>query len=95
VITGSVPDDGNTALRKLRLQVFDKGDARFRIPLFIGFDYKLVGVKVECAKVSLLLSLVEHGDFDALVSFAPHIAANISPIQMTLIYEQDHAPPQR
>ncbi len=77
-------------LGTLRQQVLEKGNGGLGISLLIRFEHKLLGVKVECAKVSLLLSLVDHWDFDALVSFAPHIPANIPPQQMTLIQEEHH-----
>lgn len=90
MIAGSIPDKRNPALRILCEQVVNKGNGELGISLLIRLEPKLLGAEVEGTIVSLLLSLINHWDFDALVGFAPNIATGISPQQMTFIQEEDY-----
>ena len=90
VVAGSIPDQGNAALWALREQIVEKSNGALRIASFTGLDETLLGGEVKRTIVSLLAPFVNDRNFDTLVGFAPNIAANIPPQQMTFILEEDH-----
>ncbi len=90
MVAGSIPDQGNAALWTLAAQIFEERNGALRIARFIGLNQTLLGGEVNCTVVSLPAPLIDDGNFDAFVCFAPDISTQIPPQQMAFILEEDH-----
>ncbi len=73
----------------LSQEQLQEGNRGLGIRSLKSFHNKLLAQDIQRSIVRLLLTFVSHWHFDAFVGFAPHIAAEVAPEQMTFILEQD------
>ena len=67
-----------------------EGNRGLAIRSIKSFDEERLGGDIQDSIVGLLLVLVGHRHFNPFVGFAPDIATQIAPQQMTLSLEEDH-----
>lgn len=66
MVTGSIPDQGNTTLGTLLKEVFEKGNRAVGIALLEGLNQTLLIIEVDGSIVCLPIPLVEDGHFNPL-----------------------------